>query len=275
MNIPAQFSFYLRILFFTLFTSLTGLEKQPWFGEVYAFHLLTGYSYSHFSQIQGNSSSLPPSNDHLVFADLEFSFSPVWSTDIDMEWADTPRQIFGFRSFGSQVRYLWMDDVIGDPFSLSTGVSMRIVSPTSLKDISCPYHGDIEVEGSGALGKEFDSLQFWRFRVWFYAALGIANKGSPWVKGSIALEGNQQDEHKWAIWLEGVHGYGKEGSLNLSSFRGYGRVRQKALDIGIRYGYRMGVWGTLRAEYGKRVLAKRCPKNIHTFTLSYLLPFSF
>ncbi len=266
-----------RLLVFLVFCiSAQALEKQPWFGDVYEFHWLSGYEYSRYSKVQGATSPLAsPSNNHLLFTALDFSFSPEWSLDMDLEFADTPKQDFSFRSVALQARYLWMDDIVGDTFSLATGISGRYVGNKSVHDISSPYHGDAEVVGSLSIGKEWDSFQFWRFRTWGFASLGIANLGSPWVEALFAIEGNLQEEHKCAFFLKGIHGYGKENQINIEKFRGYGRIRQKALDIRFRYGYRLGVWGTLRFEYERRVLSKRGPERVNSFMVSYLLPFSF
>ncbi len=267
---------YNYLYFILLPFSLFGLEVQPWFGDVYEFDFLGGYAYSRYPQVEGANPGLTsPSNDHLLFSDLEFSFSPVWSADVDIEFVETPRQSFGFRSFGMQIRYLWLDDIIGDPISLATGLSARIVSTTSLHDVSCPYHGNVDVELNVSLGKEFDNFQFWRFRVWGYGALGMSNRGSPWLRGIAAFEGNWDDQHKWGIFMVGSHGYGREQTIDVNHFFGYGRIRQKSLDLGVRYGYRFGVWGTLRVEYIRRVMAKLCPERVNTFVISYLLPFSF
>jgi hypothetical protein len=264
--------FLILLLPFTLFS----LEKQPWLGDIYEFHYLGGYAYSRFHKVQGAVDQLTsPYNVNLLFSGLDFSFSPDWSVDADVEFADTSFRSFQFRSFGIQGRYLWLDDIIGDWASLVTSFSARIVSPNMLKDVSTPYHGNVDLELSISLGKELDSFRFWRFRFWGFGLIGIANRGSPWLRGGAFFEGNLDDTHKWALYLLGSHGYGRKRSIDIANFRGYGRIRQKSIDIGARYGYRMGVWGTLRFDYLRRVKASLCPENVNTFVISYLLPFSF
>lgn len=256
--------------------ALFSLEVQPWFGDVFEFHFLSGYTYSRFKKVEGAIDQLTrPSNDHLLFADLEFSPSPYWSFDSDLEFVDTPRQSFSFRSLGGQGRYLWFDDITGDPITLVTGCNARYTSSRSLKDVSCPYHGNIDFQLHIALGKEFDQGGYWRFRMWGLGLVGMANRGSPWVGGTVAIEGNYNDEHKWALFVEGGHGYGRKTSIRISDFFGYGKIRYKFIDIAARYGIRLGVWGTLRFEYKRRVLAKLYPQNVNFFNISYLLPFSF
>ena len=265
-----------RHLLFFLPLSLFALEVQPWFGDVYEFHLLSGYSYSRYTGVDSAMVRLnSTSNDHLLFFDLEFSFSPQWSVDFDLEFADTPRQSFSYRSSAIQARYLWLDDIIGDIISLATGFSIRNISSGSLKDVSCPYEGNLDLELNLSLGKEFDAFRFWRYRFWGYAAIGFANRGSPWFRRVASFETNYRDFHKFGIFLIANHGYGRETSVDIANFFGYAHIREKYLDLAFRYGYRVSVWGTLCLEYKRRVLAKGCPENINTFMISFLLPFSF
>lgn len=253
-----------------------GVEVQPWFGDVYQFHFLGEYAYSRFRSFQNAVPPLShPFQSNLVYFGLDFSPSPVWSVDGDIQFADTTAMSFNFRSIAVQARYLWLDDIIGDPISLVTGANVRLTSSRSLKDISCPSHGNVDFEVNFALGKEFEASNSWLFRAWFYGAVGHANRGSPWVRGIVSLETNIEDQHKWALYAEGINGYGRHVHVDIDHFYGYAKVREKAIDLGVRYGYRMDVWGTLRFEYIRRVLAKSAPQRVNTFMVSYLLPFSF
>lgn len=262
-----------------LFPAVVGLalEVQPWFGDVYEFHFLGSYAYSRFRSFENAS---PPFHSlfqsHLAYLGLDFSPSPVWSVDGDIQFADTTAQSFNFRSIAFQGRYLWADDIVGDPVSFATGASFRITAPHSLRDISCPSHAQADFEFNFSLGKEFDAAsESCRFRAWCFGAVGHANRGAPWVRAIAALEANWDDLHKWALFAEGINGYGRHIHVDVDHFFGYARVRQKAIDLGLRYGYRMGVWGTIRFEYVRRLLAKSCPQRVNTFAISYLLPFSF
>lgn len=251
------------------------LEVQPWFGDVYEFHLLTGYSYSWFSHVQG---SQPPFDEYfhlnLGYLGLDFSPSPEWSVDFDFQVAESTKQSFNFRTMAAQGRYLWFDDIVGDPISFATGASARFTPPYALRDVSCPSHGVMDFELNFALGKEFGASLSWLWRVWFFGALGQANRGSPWVRGIASLETNVNDVHKFALWAHAVNGYGRHTHIDVDNFYGYAKVREKAIDIGFRYGVRLSVWGTLRFEYIRRVLAKAAPQNENTLMISYLLPFS-
>jgi hypothetical protein len=181
---------------------------------------------------------------------------------------------FNFRSVALQARYLWLDDIIGDRVSFATGANGRFTNTASLHDVSCPSHGNFDFEFNFSLGKEFDVSDWWAWRLWFFGAVGHANRGSPWVRGIAAVETNYDDQHKFALLALGSNGYGRHTTVLVDDFDGYAKIRQKSIDLAIRYGYRVGVWGTLRFEYQRRLLAKSCPEQVNAFIFSYLLPFS-
>lgn len=255
---------------------LSAIEAQPWFGDCLEFHFLGSYSYSYFDKVQKSSPPLDytfHAND--VYLGLDFSPTPEWSVDGDLQFVDTSKQNFNFRSLALQARYLWADDIIGDRASFATGGSARFTNTDSLRDISCPSHANFDFELNASIGKEIDVSDEWALRMWAFAAIGHANRGSPWIRGIVALETNYDDRHKFAGFVEGINGYGRRTTVFINDFNGYAKLRQKAIDIGIRYGYRIGVFGTLRFSYIRRVLAKSCPEDVNTFLISYLLPFSF
>jgi hypothetical protein len=252
------------------------LEVQPWFGGVYEFHFLSGYTYDYYRQVQG---AVPPlratSNDHHLFFDLDYHATPYWDFDIDLHFLNSPRKSFGFETSGVQFRYLWMDDIVGDPITLVTGLLTRYVSDSSLRDVSSPYHGPFEFVANIALGNEFVDNEEWRARLWLFGALGQATIGSPWLQGIFGFDTNVHETHKLSIYVDAMQGFGTRQTIDINHFHGYGRVRQKSIDLGFRYGYQLGVWGTLKFTYQRRVLAKLCPKNVNSFEFAYLLPFSF
>ncbi len=265
-------------LFTALLLPLLGssLEMQPWFGDIYEFHFLGNYSYSRFNKVQNGTPQLTsPFQANVVYLGLDFSPSPEWSIDTDLQFADTTKQSFNFRTAAAQARYLWLDDIVGDRVSLATGASIRLTNTRSLKDVSCPSYGNVDFELNFSIGKEYDATDCWRFRFWGYGAVGHANRGSPWVKAIASIETNYNDAHKFAIYAYGTNAYGRHTHVLIDNFHGYAKIREKSIDLCFRYGYRVGVYGTLRFEYQRRVLAKSYPQNVNTFIFGYLLPFSF
>ena len=253
----------------------SSVEVQPWFGDVYEFHYTESYAFSRFNTVQGGTPQLTsPFNSNLIYTSLEFCPSSDWSVDGDVQLADTTAMPFNFRSAALQLRYLWYDDIVGNPVTLNTGINCRVTNESSLHDISCPSHANVDFELNFALGREFDPSDVWRWRLWCYGALGQANRGSPWVRAVAAIETNINEKHKWGVFAIGSNGYGRHPHVSTDAFNGYAKIRQKSIDLALRYGYKIGVWGTLRVEYQRRVMAKACPQNVNSFIFSYLLPFS-
>lgn len=251
------------------------LEAQPWFSDCLEFHFLGSYAYSYFDRVQNGTPQLTRNfQSNGINLGLDFSPTPEWSIDTELQLSDTTKQNFNFRSFVAQARYLWFDDIIGDRLSFATGANARFTNTDSLRDVSCPFHANFDFELNLAFGKEFDVSECWAWRFWGYGAVGHANKGSPWVRGIFALEANYDDQHKFGAFAEGSNGYGRYTTVLIDNFDGYAKIRQKSIDVGVRYGYRLGVYGTLRFSYIRRVLAKSCPEQLNAFVFSYLLPFS-
>ncbi|MBX7066014.1 MAG: hypothetical protein K1X28_02170 [Parachlamydiales bacterium] len=253
----------------------SSLEMQPWFGDCLEFHFLGSYAYSYFDRVDRGVPQLRETfKSNVIDFDLDFSPTPEWSVDTELQIADTTKQNFNFRSLAAQARYLWLDDIIGDRVSLATGASIRFTNTDSLRDVSCPSHANFDFELNFAFGKEFDISECWAWRFWGYGAVGQANRGSPWVRGILALEANYDDRHKFGVLADGANGYGRHTTVFIDDFDGYAKIRYKAIDVGVRYGYRLGVYGTLRFSYMRRVLAKSYPEQVNAFIFSYLLPFS-
>lgn len=251
------------------------IETQPWFGDVYEFHFLGAYSYSEFHKV---ANAKPPYNqpfhENLIYSGLDFAFTPQWAVDADLQVAETTKQSFNFRTAAIQLRYLWLDDVIGDAVSLATGASGRFTPSYALRDVSCPSHAPLDFEVNFSVGKEWEATHDWLFRFWGYGAIGHAIRGSPWVRAIVSIETNIDDQHKFALYGVGENGYGRHVHIDVNHFDGYAKIRNKSIDLGIRYGYRMGVWGTVRFEYIRRLLAKSCPSQVNTWMVSFLIPFS-
>ena len=118
-------------------SSVSGLQTKPWFGDVYAFYIDPSFSYSYFHEVQ-DAVSQPKevSNNYVADVDMGFTPSEYVDVDLEMEFARTPRQNFSFRSSALQGRFLLLDDIAGDPVSVTLGANIRAVGGKSTKDIS-------------------------------------------------------------------------------------------------------------------------------------------
>ncbi|HUD01810.1 MAG TPA: hypothetical protein VMR37_05750 [Rhabdochlamydiaceae bacterium] len=255
--------------------SLFSLEIEPWFCNVWEFTFTPSYNYGRFNSVQNGHPQLKkPFNENLLTFDLEVSPSPNWDLDGDVEFAATTAQSMGFRSGALQARYLWLDDVIGDAVSLTTGLSARGVSSRSLRDISCPYHAHANFEANTSIGKEWDQGFDWRLRLYGFGALGMANIGYPWARAFLMFEGNVRSTHRFGIFAEGYFGFGNQERVNTHHFDGYADIRHQNIDAGLKYTYVFEIWGQLSFAYTRRLYAHSFPENVNFFTISYMLPFS-
>jgi len=154
-------------------------ETMPWFGNVMEFEFRSSYAFRHYTTVDvGGTSGDHSSDDHLL--NLSLALTPVtqWSGEVELLVVRTAEQGFSVAHLRAIGRYLWTDDVIGDPFSLTTGMSLTIPVKTSQQDISLGYHGDVEVEFHAAIGRELPSNgDSWLMRGWGEASAGIANIG--------------------------------------------------------------------------------------------------
>src|ERR1700682_5504561 len=79
----------MRRLLFLMPLSLFGLEIQPWFCNTWEFTFTPSYTYGRFNSVQNGDPQLKkPFNEHLLTFDLDFSPSPNWDMDADVEFAD-------------------------------------------------------------------------------------------------------------------------------------------------------------------------------------------
>ncbi len=265
---------YKLVLFFPLV--VFGLDREPWLTDQWEFNFRPTYTYSYYPSVEGAlQHHQKTSHDNFLTFDLGVCPTPSLSCDIDLEFADTPIQKMGYRSLAFQVRYQFLDDIVGDFATITTGAYVRGVSRHSLKDPSCPYHSDINGALNLSLGKEWGNGQYWQMRAFGYVDGGMANHGSGWTRYLISFQTNTHNRHRFGIFNEGYFGFGNQESLNIDHFHGYGSIHHQSLDVGARYSYVFRIWGHFTLMYTRRVYAKLFPQDANFFTLSYTLPFSF
>lgn len=169
-------------------------------------------------------------------------------------------------------RYQLSNDVIGDPLSAWVGITARKVFTNGLHDPTCFYHGGVEGELHGALGKEWSCEQFWTRRIWGYTAIGFADLGRPWLSVGAAWERNWWDINRVALFLESEKGFGAK-KLHKYHFKGYGPVRYAYLQFGAKYAHQWEFGGIGEVALRYRPLAKHCPKHWLELRLAFVYPF--
>src|SRR5689334_5856548 len=84
-----------------------------------------------------------PSNDHFLTLSLPLSFMQ-WSVELETTASKTRHHTFNMDNAKLTARYQWLDDVIGDPVSLITGISITEIFKVARHDIGVFHHGSFE-----------------------------------------------------------------------------------------------------------------------------------
>ncbi len=263
-------------LFIILPLCVYSLDEKPWLGDPWEFTLSSDFTYSRYRRVQDAAVQLPQaSNDRLLSFDLGVAPWETIDVQMEVEFANTPRQRWGLRSGAIQARFAWMDDISGDPISLTTGVIVRGVSGNSRRDVSSPYHAPLDMELNAAAGKEWSQEAFFGMRTWGLLGVGTGNQGMPWTRAIGAFEKNWDNHHRLGVLTEGYFGFGTKHHANTDHFNGWGKFHHQSIDLGVFYQYHFDLWGDISLSYDYRVFARVFPENVNFFTLSYKLPFSF
>ncbi|KAG6559687.1 hypothetical protein RHABOEDO_000775 [Candidatus Rhabdochlamydia oedothoracis] len=252
--------------------SCFALTTKPWLSDLFEADLIPRYTYRHYPDVQGATKPFA-SNDQILSIGLGATLSTHFDFELELEVANTAQQSWGMRSGAMQMRYLWLDDVAGDPISFLTGLSLRDVSKRNLRDVGCPYSARINWELFSAIGKEFSDGANWTTRIYAWLAAGIATRGSWWTRQEISYENNWCNRHHLKLFLQGDFGFGDLRQVVVDHFNGWGRYHHQSIDLGICYRCQLDYYGTFSLSYAYRVFARTFPERVHCLTLLYCFPF--
>ncbi len=265
------------IFFLFSFTSLFAREEMPWFEQPFEIQTRLDSRYQHFSQIQRPGTNVAYHSDDL-FVRLSGEVSPWQDIDaeIELNLAHTLQRQFAFDSFRLTGRYLFYDDLLGDPLSLAAGATLTKAWKHAVRDPSTFYHGRLEAEAHCAIGREVPCAPMWLMRFWTFVALGIADTGSPWWRWNIAWEHNFCDRHYLRLFTHTLWGAGSDAFPSLiDDFDSYGLIHHQSVDIGIRYFYIIPYFGNVNITYSYRPYALNFPLSTHNITLQFLYIIGF
>ncbi|NGX42519.1 MAG: hypothetical protein K940chlam7_00799 [Chlamydiae bacterium] len=253
-------------------TALSGTELMPWTERDLELYPRLDYLFQHYNSVHTSSGSRHhSSDDHFGTVGLSASYGS-WSAELEAIFANTRHRSFGFDNFKVTGRYQWFNDVVGDFVSITTGITLIKASSVALDDLSSFHHGRNEAELHVSVGKEISCLDYWASRGWGVIAVGVADHGSPWLRGQLAWEKNFQRTTHLRLFVNALYGLGGD-SLSIKSFDGYGSISHRSLDIGARISKTTDCWGIFRLEYAHRVYARYFPKCASLIQFSYLYPF--
>lgn len=255
--------------------SACALQVKPWLGDVYAFFAEGTFSYSQFNKVQGASRQLSaPENNRDIVLDWGFTPAACFDFQLEGEFGKTNHVNWALRSGALQLRYQMLDDISGDPVSLTFGLIVRGATHHFLRDVSTPYAAEFNAELTCAVGKEWSENGFWTMRTYGFAAIGQANRGMPWTRELLVWQYNLYNAHRFTVFAEGDFGFGGRQHVNVKRFSGWGKFQHQSIDLGVAYGYKISVYGVLSASYARRIFAHNFPEHMNTFMLTYCIPFS-
>jgi hypothetical protein len=259
--------FFLLLLFIPLICQATDLK--PWFGNKDETKIRASLLYQDYRSL-----SIPDLNrfkrdekDLFLTMSATYPFKR-YCGEFEITGARTHYQNNRIDNFRITGRYQWLDDTEGDPISLTLGITLTEALSRALHDVSSFHHGHIEGEAFLSLGKKYGhSLsKDYRFRWWNVFGAGVADNSTPWLQEDAAFEYNYNDIHLIRGFVNTLWGMGHK-NLNPYHFCGYGYINHRSVDLGIRYGYKMGCWGTLSIQYARRVYARNFPQDANLVLL--------
>lgn len=282
----------LLLLFFSIPLVCSATDRKPWIGSEHEAEIRASLLYQNYSSIAAShhrecesddTESYSSSSDHHSFKetqnDVFLSFSaayPLWRFcgEFEATVACTRHQSHCWDNFRITGRYQWLSEIRGASLSMVTGITATEPLSRALHDISSFHHGHVEGEAFLSIGKKYGCTCFknYQFRWWNVAGIGTAEIGSPWIREDAAFEYIYCDVNHFRLFVNTLWGIGKK-DLRPEHFKGYGNIKHRSVDVGIRYSFYTGCWGTLSAEYARRIYAHNFPRNANLFLFEYYLPF--
>jgi hypothetical protein len=237
-------------------------EYKPWLGNLYEFESRSSLRYQRFHWFSSGSHLQKfSSNDFFLNVSLS-NARPDFGVEFEVLQASTRRQKGDIDRLRINGKYVWLDDVAGDPWTVTTGLSFIQAFRHSLKDLGSFHHGMEEGELFLSVGKETACETVWSSRWWGILGIGIAERGSPWIRFNLHYEKGWCDRHETKLFMHSMCGLGNK-RLPVRHFHGYGPIRHQSIDIGFRYTYLLEFFGSVSLEYSYRVYAQNFPIYAH------------
>ncbi len=254
--------------------ALSATELAPWFGRSLEIEVRETNLIQYFRKVATPiKPTRYPSCSQFFTLGTSSAFDRI-SVELELTLANTPHRSFGFDNFRGTGRYLLLDDVIGDPISLAAGVTLAGVGRRAFKDLSSFHNAKFEAEGHLAFGREVSCQMFWVSRWWGLLAAGIGGKGCPWMRANITWERNFWDLHSWQFFVHALWGFGDYDIDLCRQFEGYGLIKHRSVDLGLRYTRIFGsLGGRFSFEFVQRVYAWNFPEYAQIGMLRFTYPF--
>jgi len=250
-----------------------GTDLKPWFGNDYEAEFRATILYQNYSSLATPDKNYKR-NDNDTFSTLSAAYPfKRYSGEFEATAAHTKHQSCCWDNYRFTGRYKWFDD-IRDQFSLVTSITIQEPMTRALNDVSSFHHGHLEGEFCLSYGKKYGypCSSDYIYRWWNVLGVGSADQGSLWYRAEGTWECNIWDIHRFRVFGHILWGAGGN-DLNPYDFHGYGSIRHRSADVGVRYEYRIPGWGSLNFQYAHRVYASNFPQQTNLLMFQYYYPF--
>jgi hypothetical protein len=257
---------------------LPALERSPWYGNDSEFELRTRYINQKYNSLDvRNGKRASPSGDHGLMVSLGVATKGKYHLEVEGKAMDTGRyggeRHLTLDRLSASIRRMWYNDIIGDPVSFSTGLTVSAIPSHTLRYPSMFHTSNIELGVHCSIGKERSSRNTWLYRSWASLEYICGNKGRGRAVGRLAVEGKIKENHRTELFSDIQCGLGGK-ALNDEAFSGYRSLRYRTVDVGVKYTYVIDIWGRLSVIYSHRAYAQYAPNHVNTWSIEYMLPFS-
>ncbi|MBS0621724.1 MAG: hypothetical protein JSR80_02045 [Verrucomicrobia bacterium] len=270
---------FLALVLFPLILGAT--EFAPWFAPLFEPDLQGAIITEHYPDVSTGAAHPKPCihhNNTLNSVWGSFMISPWFNWDVELELQGMHSSFskrFFFDYGKATARYLWLDDVAGAPFSLTTGISITLPSHRSLRELGAYHLGHADVEVHLALGKELCSIQErWKWRVWAFAAVANSRWDWPHLRGKIFLERNVYGRHFFRLGTGAEIGFGDQNLTCPCVFTGYAPIRTRSAEVQGRYTLSIPSCFELWIDTSYRFFAFNYPLRDFRISLGILYPLS-
>lgn len=264
---------YSLILLCGFWVSCEATERLPWVGNYLEFEWRNTVRYQNYSDVAS-----PYRLEHYASQDLFIETSlinavyPSFAPELELVVARTSQQNWCVDCFRLSGRYMLSDDIAGDSISFTPGFTLTQDFQGSLHDISSFHHGRSEAEAFISVGKERACLENWVSRWWAVFGMGVAERGSPWIRTDFDVEARICELHLVRAFVHTLWGMGHQ-QLHADDFHGYGAIQHQSIDFGFRYTYLIDFVGEFAVGYSYRVHARNFPANAHNALMTVLYTF--
>jgi len=184
-------------------------------GEPLLFEACAAYSYGSYPNVADSTSQVPyRSTNQYIDIGIDAPIIFGLAAAIDLRLRDTEKLSWGFQTTAFQARYRFMNDLTGDPFTMTASLIFRYVSPSNLSDPSCPFHEKWDFEATVSAGKEWSRGPFWLFHTYAFLSIGQGTGGYPWSNAKLYAAYNYLDTWRAALFADGYFGYGNEKTID-------------------------------------------------------------